>query len=197
MSRKLHSLLADIIELRQPLTRAQIVNANPNLLVSMAMTCFMGTLEKTGNNDGAVIDAFNWTTGTVPRSSYCQNAYQAAVRWVENVRGLVSPLYCSGNSQDVYYKSPSICRVDLKDIKQGDALIAQHGTTSSGHTAPVLQPHVELGFAFTTEANTSGGPGINTNGNGDFFRMRSLDTTGKELHWIGAVRAFPDFPIQN
>lgn len=190
MGRKLKASLVNLIEARIPLTEEQIMATAPNVLVLFAMSAFEGVRELTNHNDGAIIDAFNYCTGAPKKSSYCMSAYQCAVRYVENKLGIVSPLFTSPNSQDVFNRSPERCRIELWNASPGDALIYQHGETEHGHTAPVVCAYPDM--SHTIEANTSSGPGVNGNGDGVYFRMRSVHTEWDAMHLIGAIRAFPD-----
>lgn len=66
----------------------------------------------------------------------------------------------------------------------GDLMIMQHGTTSSGHTGPVLV--VNPDDVRTVEANT--GPGGGREGDGVYYKTRPLAGPKTGLHIVGFVR---------
>lgn len=134
---------------------------------------YVGTVEKTGNNDGPKIEYIIKRGGGSKGSSYC--AYFVTM-CIDSAK-VKTPTIRTGLAINFKTKN-SISAKDVligkKKITCGTILIFQHGTTWHGHTGFVLKWDKESGT--TIEGNTSSGlSGSQSNGDGIWQRQRTIE----------------------
>lgn len=154
-----------------------------NLLIVEANR-WVGTKEE-GNNAGQIVTMFQNWDGSPDHVSYCMAFVQFCLKNVDAQYSAVLGectkdrhlLERSEHCLTVWNKSPLACRSD-KPV-EGSVVVWQHGTSASGHTGIVTGLKMDSEFFTTIEANTSGGPGVERNGDGVYSRTRSVKGDGK------------------
>lgn len=190
-NRKLKAELSALMRSRIPLTEQELAAASAADLLMMAYAALEG-IRETGDNRGRFVEMIQYTVGLKPGDSWCMAAAQTAVRFVELYKGIISSLPVGGHCLTVLKNSPPTNQVQKTDKpRPGDLIVYQYGDTSNGHVEGIVSIYQEK-FAFTMGGNTSSGPGVNSNGDGVFYRMRSLRVPGGDMRIAGFVRPFPD-----
>lgn len=186
MTRKLKAELSNMMRSRIPLTDKEIQATEPWELFQMALAALEGIREEGGNNRGKWVEMIQYAVGLSRGDAWCMAACQAAVRFVELWKGIQSPLCASGHCLTVF-KNSKDCQV--KTPEEGDLIVYQHGDTQNGHVEGIVEIYRGL-FAFTMGGNTSSGPGIEREGDGEFFRMRTLRGPTGDMKIYGFLRPF-------
>lgn len=187
MPRKLKPELATLIRSRIPLSDVELVVTPPSELFQMAYAALEGIRED-GKNAGKEVEMIQYSVGLSPGDAWCMAAAQCAIRFVELTLGITSPVASGGHCLTVARQSPP--NVIMNSPMQGDLIIYQHGDTDNGHVEGIMEIYSDK-FAFTMGANTSSGPGINRDGDGVFFRMRSLKFPEGNMKIYCFIRPFP------
>ena len=185
MARHLKSELSEMIISRIPLLRGELSQVAPKELFQMAYAALEG-IREAGNNAGKWVEMIQYTVGLNRGDAWCMATAQTAIRFVELQTRIDSKLFASGHCLTVFANSKE-CQVTKPE--QGDLIIYQHGKTQSGHVEGIIDLYKDR-FAFTMGGNTSSGPGVSTEGDGVFFRMRSLSSPGGDLSIKGFLRPF-------
>ena len=69
-------------------------------------------------------------------------------------------------------------------------IIYEHGVSQLGHVEGIIQLYQEA-FAYTMGCNTTSGPGIEVDGEGAYFKMRTLLGPVGDMKIYGYLRPFP------
>lgn len=184
--RKLKAELSNLIRSRIPLTDAEVAACDPTDLFQMALVALEG-IREVGSNGGKWVEMIQYTVALSKGDAWCMAACQAAVRFVELYAGKTSPLAVGGHCLTVFKQSEN-CRVTVPE--EGDLIVYQHGDTNSGHVEGIIEIYKGL-FAFTMGGNTSSGPGVVSEGDGEYFRMRTLRGPTGNMKIYGYLRPFP------
>jgi len=158
------------------------------LMVEAARAC-VGIKEKTGKNDGPLVESIQKTGGGKKGHSWCMYGVMTWVGYAELKTGKKSPLPNGGHCLTVWRKAPAESRVKGTP-GPGAVIIWQHGKTSNGHTGVVLSATDTT--LSTVEGNTSGSTkagGVDRNGNGVYFNKRSRKGSGN-MHILGYLKPF-------
>jgi hypothetical protein len=188
MARKLKAEMSKIIRNRIPLTDKELVQMTPSELFQAAYAALEGIRERTGKNDGTEVEMLQYTVGLKKGDAWCMAAAQTACRFVELWLGITSEMYVSGHCLTTYKNSKS-CQVASPE--EGDLIIYQHGDTTSGHVEGIQELGFRSLYAYTMGGNTSSGPGVNSDGDGVYYRMRSLRGQTGDMKIYGYLRPFP------
>ena len=152
----------------------------------MALAALEGVRE-VGNNQGKWVEMIQYTVNLSKGDAWCMAACQAAVRFVELTLGIQSKLAVGGHCISVF-KQSSDCQVAVPE--EGDLIVYQHGDSFKGHVEGIIEIYKGL-FAFTMGGNTSSGPGVESEGDGQYFRMRTLRGPTGTMKIYGYLRPFP------
>lgn len=187
MTRKLGQALANVMQSGIPLVQSQLETMTPAEIFQLAGAALEGVRE-TGANTGPVVNEIEQVVQLSPGDSWCMAAVQAALRFAENTTGKASTIYASGSCLDTWDNSPKNQISKSFKPNEGDIIIYQHGSTRNGHTEIVIKVMGTL--ALVMGGNTSAAPGVNANGDGEYFRIRSLTVPAGDMHIVGYLRPF-------
>ena len=149
-------------------------------LVKEAMK-WLGVREKGGNNHGPEVEMFQKAVdGRASGEAWCMSFVQFCVKQVAKRFGVTDKLFDSEHCLTVWNNSPVSCRIPLDQVKPGDVVIWQHGSTTSGHTGIVeavnRDTYDHIVSLRTIEGNTS--DASMREGDGVYRRVRSPYNNG-------------------
>lgn len=162
-------------------------------LIELAKT-FVGTKEE-GLNKGKLIEAFQKAVDGYARGEpYCIGFIQYCAKLVDSEMGTVNQLFKTEHSISLWDKTPKALR--LKKPEPGCVIVWQKmkdgKPTMQGHGGIVIQV-LDSKRVQTIEANTSGGPGIKREGDGVYYRYRSVELVdGAAMKLLGFIRCWPE-----
>lgn len=160
------------------------------LLYQQANSAFVGIREKTGNNDGPLVELLQETIGSASQEAWCMSAQQSALAYAELKTGIKSPIFASEHCLTVWTNTPKEQRVKFTPLA-GAMVIWRHGNTQNGHTGCVWSADEAIFTA--TEGNTTGGVDPNgkvvRDGSGFYFTKRSRAGNG-DMHVVGFLKPF-------
>lgn len=151
-----------------------IKTKNPRLLLTEVVKTCVGIKEKTGKNDGPLVEAIQRVAGGVKGHAWCMYLVQTCVAYVEQALGIKSPLASGGHCLTVWNKTPKEQRVKIHPLP-GAIPIWRHGKTTNGHTEILLAADNKV--MHCVGGNTSGADGtgkVTREGNGVFYTQRSM-----------------------
>lgn len=143
------------------------------LLVETAKAC-VGIKEKTGKNDGVLVELIQKTVAGSRGQPWCMYLVQTCLAYVELKLGVKSPIYASGSCKSVWDKTANSQQVRLLPLP-GAIAIWRHGKGPAGHTEITLG--ADEYTVICIGGNTSGtdSPGsVTREGNGVFYTRRSM-----------------------
>ncbi|MFM6929950.1 MAG: hypothetical protein ACKOX6_15880 [Bdellovibrio sp.] len=173
------------------LAQHAIDTKDARLLFTEAAKVCVGIREKTGNNDGPMVELIQKTVdGVASRESWCMAFVQTCLAYAELKTGLTSPIFCSEHCMTTFRKTSKNQRVKYNPLP-GAIVIWQHydldektGTitpTDQGHTGIVLGAD-ELIFTAVEGNTTSGSNGANgpvvREGGGVYYTTRNRIKNG-------------------
>lgn len=141
------------------------------LMVECAKVC-VGIKEKTGKNDGPIIEAMQKTSGGSKGQPWCMYFVQTCVAYAELKTGKKSSLPSGGHCLTVWKSAKD--KVKIHPLP-GAIPIWRHGTGTSGHTEILLgadEKEMKCVGGNTSGADTSGK--VTREGNGVYFTTRSM-----------------------
>lgn len=164
------------------------------LMVEAAKVC-VGIKEKTGRNDGEMVELFQKTVGGSKGSAYCMFFVQSCVAYAELKTGKVSKLPASGHCMTTWNKSSDEIKVKTHPLP-GAIPIWRHGTSSSGHTEILLG--ADESTMKCVGGNTSGADKtgkVTREGNGVYYTSRSMQgfpkiKSGAKMKLVGFLKPF-------
>lgn len=164
------------------------------LMTEAAKVC-VGIKEKTGKNDGPLVEAIQRTCGGSRGQAWCMYFVQACIAYAELKTGLKSPITSSGHCLTVWNKSPKEQRVKAHPLP-GAIAIWRHGNTTSGHTEIVLGADDKI--MKNVGGNTSGADKsgkVTREGNGVYFTTRDMQgfpdvKTKSNMRLLGFLKPF-------
>ena len=186
--RKIPNELADMMRARIPLTDSELAHIEAKHIFRMAAAALEGTRELTGKNDGRTVELIQKTVGLSKGDPWCMAAVQSALAFAEKWSGKSSGIASGGHCLTVHKDSPG-AQIAKADVMSGDIIIYRHGQTTNGHAESIITMTAWM-VAFTMGGNTSPGPGIEREGDGEFFRMRSLTNPIGTMGIHGILRPF-------
>lgn len=165
------------------------------LLVEAAKVC-VGIREKTGHNDGPMVEALQRCIGGAGREPWCMSFVQSMIAYVEfkfsqmSKDLLHSPIAPTEHCMTCWRETPVTQRVEKTPLP-GAIIIWRHGKSDSGHTGIVLGCGDKKMQA--VEGNTEGGTDPNgeviREGGGVYFTERSRFGTGS-MGVVGFLKPF-------
>lgn len=138
--------------------RAACEKKDANKLVALAGDALssMKVREKTGNNDGYIVEMIQKVYGGSRGDAWCMGEQQVLVGYAEKKTGKVSKMPCSGSCASVRARAPKEIVIEYKDSQAGDVWIWMH-PSGSGHTGN-FRRWIKLGqTAQLNEGNTTAG----------------------------------------
>jgi len=152
----------------------------------------VGIREKSGKNDGPMIELLQETIGSSSGEAYCMAAIQTAIAYAEFKTKVESPIFPSEHCMTVWNKTPKKQRVKIRPLS-GAIAIWNYPPSSSGHTGCVLEFEHKPGKMRLFEANTTSGVkpngDIDRDGSGCYLTERSTNGT-KTMKLIGFLKPF-------
>lgn len=151
-------------------------------LANLAIT-YNGVRES-GINKGAIIEEFQKAVdGVAQGEPYCAGAVCFWVKRVDKNHGSKNTLRWSESVVELWEKNPHAQR---KHPAPGLIACFRYGDTRKGHcgVAFAVNPHAD--DFNCVEANTTGGPGMEREGDGVFLKKRSVKGTGI-FHFLGCL----------
>lgn len=164
---------------------------NPRaLLVEAAKVC-VGIREKTGKNDGPMVELIQETIGRAQGEAWCMSFVQTLIAYVEKKLGVTSPVEPSEHCLTVWNKTSKKHRVSYIPAP-GAIAIWRYGKTTSGHTGVVV--HWEKGDAIEMiEGNTNSGMNVTdtiVREGGGVYRTRRPKKSSKSMQLLGFIKPF-------
>lgn len=175
------------------LAQHAIETKDARTLFVLACQACVGIREKTGNNDGPMVELIQKTIGGASRESWCMSLQQTGLAYAEVKTGVKSPVSPSEHCLTVWNETPKEQRVKSIPLP-GAIAIWRHGNTTNGHTGCTNGADSEIFHAI--EGNTTSGSDdpngkVVREGGGVYFTTRSMHPTG-EMHLVGFLKPFPD-----
>lgn len=152
------------------------------LMVEVAKS-LVGIREKTGRNDGKLVELIQKTSGGKKSYAWCMYFVQTCIAYAELKTGMKSKIKSSGSCASVRLASTPDMKV--KTIPLPGAIILWIHANGNGHTGIVVAADEDTFFA--CEGNTSGGldeqGNVEREGGGAYYVKRSMHPTGEMKLW--------------
>ncbi|MFN8738713.1 MAG: CHAP domain-containing protein [Pirellula sp.] len=160
-----------------------------NLFIYAAEVC-VGIREKSGNNDGPMVELLQETIGSASNEAWCLSFVQTCLAYVEFKTGIKSPIFASEHCLTTWEKTDKKQRVKIRPLP-GAIIIWQHGKSSNGHTGVLTEWNVSEFLAI--EGNTTSGlrpdGSIERDGGGVYATKRNSKANG-EMKVVGFLKPF-------
>jgi hypothetical protein len=159
------------------------------VFVLAAQAC-VGIKEKSGRNDGEMVELIQETVGGASGEPWCMALIMSCLAYAEVKCGVKSPLMATEHCQTLWQKTPKSQRVKLAPLAGAIAIWGDVGK-SSGHTEIVLSADAKSFQAIggNTSGTTKPGQAVNRDGNGVFYTVRSMKSTAKRK-LLGFLKPF-------
>jgi hypothetical protein len=172
------------------LAQLAIKEKKARLLFQLAAEACVGIREKTGHNDGPMVELIQKTIGGAGGEAWCMAFIQTALAYVEVKTGIKSPVYGGEHCLTVWAKTDETQRV-LKIPAPGAIIIWKHGKTINGHTGILRQ--WKTSSMFCVEGNTNAGltqdGSIEREGGGVYLTKRNTIRNGS-MAIVGFLKPF-------
>lgn len=159
------------------------------LFIEASKVC-VGITEKSGRNDGPMVELIQETIGGANGEAWCMSFVQSCLAYVEKKLGVKSPVYASEHCLTTWNKTPKGQRVKYFPLP-GAIVIWQHGKSTNGHTGVLLGADGKTFQA--VEGNTTGGKNakgeVVRDGGGVHFTERNMKGTGR-MKVVGFLKPF-------
>lgn len=143
---------------------------DPHSFLSYFALGYIGVTELTGHNDGPFVEMFQGAVdGVAQGEPWCMCFVQFCVQQVGQQYGLQSPLAASEHVLTTWNNSQAL---RVEQAFPGAVVCWQREGTTNGHAGIVTG--VQNGNFTTVEGNTSGGAGLNRDGEGVYEKIRSF-----------------------
>jgi hypothetical protein len=186
MARKLEKELVEYIDSKlkdNAIAQNAIEDKDCRTLLVEVAKCLVGIREKTGRNDGKLVELIQKTSGGRKGHAWCMFFVQTCIGYVELKTGLKSRIKSSGSCASVRLASTPDMKV--KSIPLPGAIILWIHANGNGHTGIAVAADEENFFA--CEGNTTGGldeqGNIEREGGGAYYTKRSMNPTGEMNLW--------------
>ncbi len=97
----------------------------------------VGITEKSGRNDGPMVELIQETIGGHSNEAWCMALQQTCIAYAEYKTGIASPVFSDELCTSVWANTPKSQRVKYNPLP-GATVIWQHGNGPTGHTGCVL-----------------------------------------------------------
>lgn len=176
-----HNGLAQLaIDMRDPRT----------LMLQAAQAC-VGIREKSGRNDGPMVELIQETIGGHNREAWCMALMQTCIAYAEVKTGIKSPILSSEHCVTTWEDTPKEQRVKISPLP-GAIIIWQHGKSSNGHTGIVIgadDKNLQAVEGNTTSGSDDPNGKVEREGGGVYFTRRSRKGNG-DMHILGYLKPF-------
>lgn len=158
----------------------------------LACEALVGVREKSGRNDGPLVELIQETIGGANQEAWCASYIQSCLAYAEVKTGIESPIFPSEHCMTMWLRTPKKQRV--KKIPAAGAIaIWNYPPSSNGHTGCVLEYEHKPGKMKMAEGNTTQGlkPNgeIERNGGGSYLTERSTKGS-KTMVLVGFLKPF-------
>lgn len=155
-----------------------------SLLVEAAKAC-VGIREKTGRNDGPMVELIQETVGGHSNEAWCMAFVMTCIAYVEKKLGIESRIKATESCADLWSSATDEQKVKFLP-RPGAIIIWGHynsqGKYTGGHTGHVVEINQDDGTMIAIEGNTTGGVSENDKvireGGGCYRTKRSLKGNG-------------------
>jgi hypothetical protein len=172
------------------LAQHAILEKDARLLMTEAAKACVGIREKTGNNDGPMVELIQETIGGHSHEAWCLAFVQTCIAYAELKTGQKSPLVATEHCMTCFRDTPKDQRVKFNPLP-GAVVIWKHGSSDNGHTGIVLGCDEDTFTA--VEGNTTSGTNPNgqvvREGGGVYFTRRNRDGNG-DMRVQGFLKPF-------
>lgn len=172
------------------LAQHAIATKDARTLYRLAMQACVGIREKSGNNDGPMVELMQETIGGHSNEAWCMSAQQTGIAYAEFKTGIISPIYASEHCLTVWKNTPEEQRVKRFPLA-GAIIIWQHGVSSSGHAGCLESTDGDIMFSY--EGNTTQGldenGDVEREGGGFYYCKRGFAGNG-EMKVVGFLKPF-------
>lgn len=159
----------------------------------LANQACVGIREKTGHNDGPLVELMQRTVGTADGESWCMSAQQTCVAFAEELTGVASLLPVGEHCMTVWRASLGDLRVQTIPLP-GALTIWNHAGSDAGHCGCVGSYDLHDGTFESYEGNTGRGIGaggeVQREGDGFYRTQRRNGATGN-MRLVGWLKPFP------
>ena len=174
------------------LAQEAIKTKDARTVFRLACEALVGIREKSGRNDGPMVELIQETIGRASGEAWCASYIQSCIAYAEVKTGIESPIYPSEHCMTVWNKTSKKQRV--KKIPAAGAIaIWNYPPSSNGHTGCVLEFEHKPGQMILCEGNTTSGlkPNgeIERNGGGSYRTERPIKGT-KTMVLVGFLKPF-------
>lgn len=174
------------------LAQQAIQSKNARLLFWLSAVACVGIKERTGNNDGMMVELLQETVGGHDHEPWCVALPQTCLAYVELKTGVKSPLPATESSRELWNDSPHELRV--KNIPAAGAIEVWADVGKyTGHVEVVLSCDGETNHNIggNTSGTTDPNSSVNREGNGCFYTVRNFahpDTDSRKR--LGFIKPF-------
>lgn len=165
---------------------------DPRMLFVEALRACVGIREKTGNNDGPMVELIQETIGTADGEAWCMALQQTGIAYAELKTGLISPIFASEGCTEVWENTARSQRVKYNPLPGALAIWKYHGSWK-GHTEMVLAADESMFYAVggnTTTGKLSDGGKIVREGGGVYLTQRYRMKHDLEKELLGFLKPF-------
>ena len=165
----MHSFIWLTLLLLLPVSQLPSQTVPKHLAIALS---YVGTVEKTGNNDGPKIEYIIKRGGGAKGASYCAYFVSMCIDSAKVKEPSIRPGMALAFKRKNSIPSEDVM-IGKTKVPPGTILVWRHGTTIHGHTGFVYKWGKVSGT--TVEGNTSSGQtGSQSNGDGIWIRTRSI-----------------------
>ena len=187
---KAHTVLGLTTAL-QTIARNKTMQLSESLLINEALR-WVGVKEQAANK-GQLVELFQKAVdGRANAESWCMAFQQYCIQAVDAQLKIFAPqqkssrIFRSEHCLTTWNNSPREHRMDKPE--PGCLVVWKHGDTTNGHVGLVYEIDGD-GYLKTIEGNTGAGPGVISNGDGVYKRVRDPKGTG-EMKVVGFLKVW-------
>lgn len=139
----------------------EVDGANLQYAIDDTLHAFLGVQEVGTSNSGYWIDRFHKSVGLRPGYPWCMMFLQYVYKFVSDIFEMkdLIPFNTAGTKAfGNWATNKNLCRTRISDIKVGDILVWQNGSSDQGHVGAVISVTTTGGQVYTIktiEGNTS------------------------------------------
>ena len=172
------------------LAQSAIKRKDARQVVALAGQALVGIKEKSGKNDGEMVELIQKTVGGAEREPWCLSFVMTCIAYAEVKTGLKSPLPATEHCQSLWLLAAKSLRVKTIPLAGAIAVWGDVGKTS-GHAEVVLSSDGKTfqDVGGNTSGTTKAGAKVNRDGNGVYYTVRSMKSTGKRK-LLGFLKPF-------
>ncbi len=192
--RKIENEMVEYIDAKlasNGLAKIAIQKKDARTLFRLAAEACVGIQERTGRNDGRMIELIQETVGGASGEPYCLAGVQTCGAYAELKTGVKFQIFETEHCQTAWQKTPKKQRVKTLPLPGAVAFWFDVGK-STGHVEIVLGCDGDSfqAVGFNTSGTTTPGGEVNREGNGVFYTVRSMKSS-KKRKLVGFLIPFP------